>query len=179
VRRLASVLALTATLAFVAAGCGGTPPEEKWAGSVCSDIGDWKSQLQKSVDDVRNELQSPGAGTLAAINTEVQQAVDATNKLASELKALGPPDTESGAQAKQQVDALASQLEATVTKSKQAVESLPQGADASQIVQTLAPLAGSLQSLATKTSSTLESVQASGSKLKDGFDNADSCEQFR
>jgi hypothetical protein len=180
VTRFASVLALTATLAVVAAGCGGgASPEEKWADSVCTDIGDWKSQIQKSVSDVREQLQSPGTGTIAAIDAEIQEAVDATNQLASDLKALGAPDTESGAQAKQQVDALATQLDSTVTKTKQTVESLPDGASVSQVTQTLAPLLPSLQSLAVKVSSTLSSVQESGSELKDGFEKADSCEQFR
>jgi hypothetical protein len=95
------------------------------------------------------------------------------------LKARGAPDVESGDQAKQQLDALATQLDATVTQAKQTIENLPTGADAGEIVKKLAPLAPAIQSLVVKTSSTLDSVKTSGSKIKEGFDKADSCDEFR
>jgi hypothetical protein len=177
--RVLSVLALSATLAFVAAGCGGASAEEKWAGNVCTNIGDWKSELQTSVNGVRDKLQSPGAGTLSAINADVQNAVDATNKLASDLKATGPPDTEGGAQAKQQLNALASQLKTAVANAKQTLAGLPEGASLSETAQKLAPLAPALQSLTTSASKTIDSIKATSSKLKEGFDKADSCKQFR
>lgn len=179
-RILASVVAVSAVLAVVAAGCGSeTSPEEKWADSVCTDIGDWKDQVQQATDDITAELQAPEAGTLAAIDADVQTAVNATSQLADNLKALGAPDTESGTQAKQQVDALATELEGTVNEAKQTIDSLPTNADPTEIAKQLAPLAPSLQSLATKTSSTLAAVQEESDELKEGFDNADSCEQFR
>jgi hypothetical protein len=46
-------------------------------------------------------------------------------------------------------------------------------------VKKLTPLDTSLQSLAASTSTTLETIQAGGSDLKEGFDKAGSCEQFR
>src|SRR4029453_18758534 len=80
VRRVTPILVVSATLVVVAAGCGASP-EEKWFDSVCADIGDWKGQIQQSADDVREQLQSPRAGTLAAIDAEVRQAANATDKL--------------------------------------------------------------------------------------------------
>ena len=180
VRRLASVLALSATLAVFVAACGGDEsPEEEWAGSVCSEISDWKGQIEQSTDAVREELQAPEIGTLAAIDAEVQEAVAATDELAANLKTLVPPDTESGAEAKQELVALASQLEATAAQTKQTVDSVPEGADAAELAQKLAPLALTLQSLAVNASSTLASVKASGEKIEEGFEKADSCEEFR
>jgi ABC-type transporter Mla subunit MlaD len=166
-------------VAVVAVGCGGSSPEEEWAGSVCSDIGDWKSQVQKASEDVKTQLQSPQAGTLAAINTDVRSAVDATQQLATDLKATKPPDTEAGTQAKQQIDSLASQLETTVTSAKQTVASVPQEAGLVETARKLAPLASDLSSLLASASSTLSSVQAGASEIKDGFEKADSCKQFR
>jgi hypothetical protein len=179
VTRIASALVLAAAFAVVAAGCGGQSAEEKWAGNVCSDIGDWKSQIRKSANDARDKLQSPGAGTLTAVQADVQSAVEATNKLASNLRSLSPPNTDEGRQAKQQLDSLASQLKTSVAKARQAIGSLPKGADISTALQKLAPLATSLQSLSTSVSNTLQSVKATGSKIKDGFNKADSCKQFR
>lgn len=177
-RRVTPILVVSTTLAVVAAGCGASP-EQKWFDSVCADIGDWKGQIQQSADNVRGQLQSPRAGTLAAIDAEARQVVNATDKLAADLRALGPPDTESGAQAKKQLDALSSQLETTVAAWKQAVESVPLGGGAAETAQKLAPLASALQSLPTTASSTLTSIETNGKKLKEGFEKADSCEQFR
>jgi hypothetical protein len=179
VRLIVSALAVAA-IPFVVAGCGGgASAEEKWAETVCTDVSDWKNRLQQATDDISAELQSPGAGTLAAIEADVRKAVDATSELADELKALDAPKTESGAQAKQRLDALASQLEGTVNKARQTLETLPEGADVAATVEKLAPLAPALQSLALSTSSTLEAVKAQGADLKEGFDKADSCEELR
>jgi len=102
--RLAATLVLSATLAILGAGCGGsdTSAEEEWAGDVCSAVSDWEDQVKQSADDVTEQLKSPGTGTLAAIEADVQEAVDATDKLGDDLRELEPPDTEAGDQAKQQ-----------------------------------------------------------------------------
>src|SRR5213595_3404950 len=102
--------AVAAILVFAVVGCGGgQSAAEKWAASVCSDVSTWQSQVKQATDDIGAKLQSPGQGTLPAIKQDVRKAVDATGQLTDGLKALGKPDTDSGAQAKQQVDALASQ----------------------------------------------------------------------
>jgi hypothetical protein len=56
---------------------------------------------------------------------------------------------------------------------------VPEGASASQAAQALSSLAGDLRLLSQQVSSTLSSVEASSSKLKEGFDKAHSCKQFR
>jgi hypothetical protein len=179
VGRFAAAVALSAVLAAVAAGCGGSSPEEKWAGSVCSDVADWKSEVQKASDDVKTQLQSPQAGTLAAIDADVRSAVSATEQLATDLKATKPPDTDAGRQAKQEIDDLSNQLDATVAKAKQTVDGVPQGAGLTETVKALAPLASSLSSLAVAASSTLASVKATASEIKKGFEDADSCKEFQ
>lgn len=179
VRRISSFLALSATLAVVAACGSGASAEQKWADSVCTSVGTWKSQIQKSTDEIRQKVRSPGAGTLAAVQGDVQEAVDATQKLGTDLKALDAPNADSGAQAKQQLDSLADQLQTTASQAKQTVQGVPEGATLSQTIQQLPPLATALKSLGSSASSTLDSIQASSSKLKDGFQKADSCEQFR
>ena len=178
-RRFAAAVVLSAVLGIVVAGCGGSSPEEEWAGSVCSDVGDWKSQVQKASDDVKTQLQSPQAGTLAAIDADVRSAVSATEQVATKLKATKPPDTDAGTHAKQQIDSLASQLDTTVTEAKQTLDSVPEGASLTETVQKLAPLVPDLSSLLASASSTLSSVQSSASEIKDGFEKADSCDQFQ
>lgn len=180
-KRLGATLILTATLAFAAASCGGSEPSatEEWAGDVCSAVSDWQDQLEQSAADIREQVQSPGAGTLAAIESEIEEAVDASNELADDLKSLDPPDTETGDQTKQELDSLADQVEATVEKTKETIDSLPENAGLTKVAETVAPLLPSLQALVTNVSATLASIQERGSELKEGFDKADSCERYR
>jgi hypothetical protein len=177
VRLLISLIAALATVAVVA-GCGGASSEEKWAGSVCTDIANWQSQVKESTDDIKQQLQSPTTGTLGAVRTDIQSAVDATKELSTNLKGLDPPGGDAGAQAQQQLNAFIARVESTATQAKATVASVPEGASASEAIQSLAPLVPAVQSLATATSNTIQSVKASGEKIKEGFDKADSCKQF-
>jgi methyl-accepting chemotaxis protein len=178
-RRLAPALALSVALAVIAAGCGGgQSAEEKYADSVCTDISNWKGDVQQVANNVRDDVKSPQAGTLAAIDAEIQKAVTATRDLATNLRSLEPPNSDEGKQAKQQLETFSSQLESTVAQAKQTVDSVPAGASVSESLQKLAPLAPAVQDLSVQTSKTLESVKASGGKIKEGFDNADSCKKL-
>jgi methyl-accepting chemotaxis protein len=179
VKRFLPIVMLSAALAVLAAGCGGKSAEEKYADSVCTDIGSWKNTVQKSADEVRTQVQSPAAGTLAVIDSEIQKAVDATKSLASDLRGLEPPDSDEGRQARQELNTFAAQAETTVTKAKQTASSVPENADARQIASALAPLLPSVRSLASQASSTVQAVEQRGEKIKEGFEKADSCEQFR
>jgi septal ring factor EnvC (AmiA/AmiB activator) len=175
-----AVAVLAATIAFAAAGCGGNSSEsEKWAGSVCSTVSDWQGQIMQAADEVRTELQAPDTGSVAAIEAQIQSAVSATQKLSTDLKAIGAPDVDSGTQAKQQVDALASQLQSAVNIAKNAVDALPENAKVTDLAQKLLPLAPAIQSLATSTSNTVKAIQTSSDELKQGFEDADACRPYR
>jgi hypothetical protein len=179
-KALVTTLVLSAALASVAAGCGGgKSAEEEWAGSVCTDVATWKSQVETATSNITKALQSPGSGTRSTISAEVQSAVNATRQLATNLKGHKPPNTDEGNKAKQQIDSLTTNLQSTAAKAKQTVQSVPAGASASQALHALSSLATELQSLAQQVSSTLSSIETSSSKLKEGFDKAASCKQFR
>ena len=168
-------------LGIVAAGCGGNEAsaEEEWAGGVCSAVSDWQERIEQSAADISEQVRSPGADTLATIESEIQEGVDASKELADELKSLEPPDTEAGDQAQQELEGLADQVEATVDKTKETIDSLPENAGLKEVAQTVAPLLPSLQALATNVSVTIANVKERGSELKDGFDKADSCKKYR
>lgn len=179
VTRFVSVVAASAALGLVAAGCGGgASSEEKWADSVCTDVATWQTQVKQSASDVKAKLQSPQSGTLAAVRSDIQQAVDGTKQMATDLKALDPPGGDDGANAQQQLESYATQVQSTATQAKQTVASVPAGATASETVKALTPLAPTLQSLAVDTSTLFQSLKASSEKIKQGFDDADSCSQF-
>jgi septal ring factor EnvC (AmiA/AmiB activator) len=171
---------LATTLAFAAAGCGGDSSEaENWASSVCSTVSDWQGEIEQAAQEVQTELQSPDLSTVAAIETQIKSAVTATQKLSSDLKAIDAPDIDSGQQAKQQVDALASQLQSAVNIAKNTVDALPENPNLNELAQKLLPLAPAIQSLATSTSNTVKAIETSGDELKQGFEDADACKPYR
>jgi len=180
-RRVRLGIALLAlALSFAAAGCGGNSSEaEKWANSVCSTVSDWQGTIEQAAQDVQTELQSPSLSTVGAIETQIQSAVTATQKLSTDLKAIGAPDIDSGSQAKQQVDALASQLQSAVTIAKNTIDALPKDANLNELAQKLLPLAPAIQSLATSTSNTVKAIETSSDELKEGFKKADACKPYR
>ena len=179
VRFLASTAVMAATLSFLAAGCGSSASaEEKWADSVCTSVGNWQDKVKKSADDIKSKLQSPSVGVAAAIKEDVRSAVDATKGLVSDLKSNGPPNTEGSAEAKQQLDTFATQLQTSATKTGDALDSLSGSASLSELGAKLAPLAPQLEVLAASAKSTVNSLSASGTKLKEGFQDADSCNRY-
>ncbi len=179
VRSVAPAVAVAATLSFFAAGCGSSASaEEKWADSVCTSIANWQDKITKSADDIKSKLQSPSVGTSAAIKEDVRSAVDATKGLVSDLKGNGPPNTEGSTEAKQQLDTFATQLQTTATKTGDALDSLSGSTSLSELGAKLAPLAPQLEVLATSARSTVNSVSATGTKLKEGFQDADACNRY-
>jgi len=179
VKSLASAVAVAATLSVLAAGCGSSASaEEKWADSVCTSVGNWQDKVKKSADDIKSKLQSPSVGTSAAIKEDVRSAVDATEGLVSDLKANGPPNTEGSTEASQQLDTFATQLQTTATKTGNALDSLSGSTSLTELGAKLAPLAPQLQVLAASAKSTVNSISATGTKLKKGFQDADSCKRF-
>jgi methyl-accepting chemotaxis protein len=178
--RLAVILILSAAFAILAAGCGGdASAEEEWAGDVCSAVSDWQDEVEQTADDVREAVRSPGAGTLATIEAEMREIIDATDELGDDLRELEPPDSEAGDQAKQELETLAVQLEATATNMKETFDNLPEDASITQVADAVEPLIPTIQSLIGSASNTFDAVKESGSELEEGFDNADSCERYR
>jgi septal ring factor EnvC (AmiA/AmiB activator) len=172
---------LALTLAFAAAGCGSgdSSEAENWANSVCSTVSDWQGEIAQTAQEVQTELQSPSLGTVATIETQIQSAVTATQKLVTDLKAIDAPDIDSGTQAKQQVDALASQLQSALNIAKNTIDALPENANLQELAQKLLPLGPAIQSLGTSASNTVKAIETSGDELKEGFDSADACKQYR
>jgi hypothetical protein len=179
VRSLASAVAVAATLSFLAAGCGSSASaEENWADSVCTSVGNWQDKIKKSADDIKSKLQSPSVGTTAAIKDDVRSAVDATEGLVADLKGNGPPNTEGSTEAKQQLDTFATQLQTSATKTGEALDSLSGTTSLSELGAKLAPLAPQLEVLAASAKSTVNSLSATGTKLKEGFQDADACNRY-
>jgi len=175
-RAAAPLLALVGALALVAAGCGGKSSDEKandaYANSVCGAIASWETQVKSIASDLK------GGISQASLQSALTQAESATKTLATQVKAVPPPDTSDGTAAKQQVDQLSTDVTTTVNSAKSAVAQIPSDASAATIASTLAPLVPQVKSLASTAESTVNAVQDAGGSLSDAFKSSDSCKSL-
>ena len=119
-RRLVPLAAVLGALAFLAAGCGGDDDSSKttqWAGNLCSAMTTWTDSL----GDATSSLQSNGLSQ-ASIQSAVDDAKTATQTFVDDLKNLGAPDTQAGADAQDAVNELAADLDQDVTDARAAIE---------------------------------------------------------
>jgi hypothetical protein len=172
---------LFVALLVLAAGCGGSTPSasEQWAGDVCGPMDDWATQMETYSDDVRAAISSPSTDSITTIQTTIEKGARATNKLADDLKALGPPPTTSGQAVSSELDSFAAQLEQTVTEVQNQAKSIQSGATATEIGTAIGAIASGVSAAIAQGKSTFESLQETDSELKDAFDTADSCKQLK
>jgi hypothetical protein len=171
--RLLPVLALV--LAFVAAGCGGGDDEsatEQWAGDVCSAISEWTTSLREAADSV-----TAGGVGQNALQDAVADIKAATSTLADDLRGLGPPETDSGEQAKEALDELSTQIESDVDKIEDALEGVSSATEAVTAASTVSATLSSMATAVGAAFSQLEQLDAGG-ELEDAFRDASSCDEL-
>lgn len=177
-RGLLAVLVLAA--AIVAAGCGGDSSSDgtgtessataagDWANSVCQAFNDWNSSIIEAGQGIRDNPTEEG---IKGAGDEIRSA---TETLADDLRGLGRPDTESGQEAKDAIDQLATNLEASMQKITDAIDN---ASGTSGLVTAGTTIANTLTEMGNQVSTTgqqLESIDGQG-ELQDAFDQADSC----
>jgi phage-related protein len=179
-RALLAVLVLAA--AVVAAGCGGdggnsaggTATEssatavDAWANSVCEAFTTWQSSIQDAGQSVGDNPSEEG------IKTAGDQIKAATQTLADDLKGLGRPDTESGQQAKQAMDELATSLESSLQKITDAIDNASGTAGAVAAATAIGNDLVDMGNQVSTASQKLQDIDAQG-ELADAFAQADSC----
>jgi hypothetical protein len=174
-----ALIALALTLA--AAGCGGdggVTAEETWASDVCTSIAAWRTEVQTIATDAANAVTQPGA-TRADIEQAVQEGLDATRSVISELRATVPPDTPEGGMAKADVEQFIDDVSAASDEVETALAGLPASAGLAQVVAELGSLAVTLQATVAGGLRLVDELAALGGALKDGFENAESCQDLR
>jgi hypothetical protein len=179
-RFLLPLSALTLVLAFLAAGCGGgQSAEEKWANDVCTPINDWNKQIRELINDAKSAVSSPDASTIERLRTDAQKAVSATNTLKSDLRDLPPAPGENGQTARQNFTSFANQVSQTVDQLKTTVSNLSASSNLTQAATALSSAAGQLSTFSTQAKSAVSSAEQTSSKLRSGFEDADSCKDLR
>jgi phage-related protein len=179
-RSLLAVLILSA--AILAAGCGGgsssssgasgtessATAADDWANSVCGAFATWKNSIQDAGQGIKDNPSEEG------IKTAGEQIQSATQTLSDDLHGLGRPDTESGQQAKDTIDQLATNLDTSLQKINEAMDNASGTAGAVTAASTIGT---SLVTMADQVSTAfqqLQDIDAQG-ELQSAFESADSC----
>ncbi|HEY1316952.1 MAG TPA: hypothetical protein VGF10_07035 [Gaiella sp.] len=176
-RALAFVaVSLVAALSVAAAGCGGDDQSsaEQWADSVCTDLNTWADSITTTITGVMSQ----GLGvTRSDLRAAANQAQSATTRLVDDLRGIGPPDTDSGEQAQQELQQLGDSIEQHANKTRDLVE----GASGSGagLVATARSVLGEIGAAADQMKSALTSLQQAGDDIRDGIQSSDSCSQLR
>ena len=179
-RRLA--VAAVLALALAAAGCGGDDEDAggsaegdraptEWAETVCSSVATWTSTVRALPETLRGSLSAE------ALDDAVSDVREATDELIDSLRDAGRPDTDSGDEARDELNRLADDLRVQLDVITNAVE----GADTptetlGAVADATAALSGMGNSLTT-TLGDLEEIDASG-ELEDAFRDAEACDDL-
>ena len=179
-RALLAVLILSA--AIVAAGCGGgsssssgtsgtessATAADDWANSVCEAFVTWKNSITDAGQGIKDNPSEEG------IRTAGDEIQSATQTLADDLRGLGKPDTESGQQAKDTIDQLATNLDTSLQKISDAMDNASGAAGAVTAASTIGT---SLVEMGDHVSTAFQQLQDldAGGELQSAFEQADSC----
>jgi hypothetical protein len=176
VRNLAVAALLVASLALVAAGCGGksepkATPTGDWANSVCGALVTWTTTIKSLASSLKSNP------TKAGVQDAVDQAESATKTLSSSLKGLGKPDTDAGQQAKDDISQLADELTADVDKIQSSVKD---ASGAAGVLGAISTASATLQTMGQQVGATFSELQKLDAKgeLEQAFSNASSCKQL-
>jgi len=162
---------------LLASGCGKkeADPTTTWANDLCSSISTWEDSVTATASSVTS-----GNLSKAGLQSAANDAKAATTKLADDVKSLGAPPTDSGAQAKQELDQLSTEIQTGVQTVTEAAQS---ASGVNGILSAISVASSTLVTLNNEVSSTLNqlkslSTDASG-ELKDAFNKADACKNLK
>lgn len=175
-QKFAVAALLAASLALVAAGCGGksqpeATPTADWANSVCGALVTWTTTIKSLGSSLKANP------TKAGVQDAVDQAESATKTLSSSLKGLGKPDTQAGQQAKDDIGQLADELTADVDTIQSSVEG---ASGVAGVLTAISAASATLVTMGTQVSATFGQLQKLDAKgeLEQAFSQSASCKQL-
>lgn len=164
---------LALVLAAVAAGCGGDDEASAadWAGDVCSAFSDWTNSLESAAEPLRS-----GDISEDSIDDAVSDLADATEQFVDDIRGLGPPDTDAGEEAQEELDGLADDLSEGVDDIRETVDN----ASASGAAAALAEIGNTLTRMASEAQSAFSRIEGleAADELESAFRDAPECEEL-
>ncbi len=176
-RLRATLVVATAGIALIVAGCGGsdessTSAAEEWAGGLCTALTEWTDTITATGES----LGDPTSLSIDSVKEAFGEAVDATNALVDDVRALGAPDTESGAEAQDALESTADALADDVADLEAQLDEADDGV--AGLLATVTAISGTLSGMSTVVSdlfSTLGELDAEA-ELEQAFTDADACQ---
>ena len=182
-RRHFARLALVAALAL-ATGCGGSAGElqpqpqqsspEAWADDVCSTVATWKGAIEHS----QLLLSDPARLSPKLVRHALDFAADATRAFITDLQKLGPPDTEAGQAAEEQLTTLSGQLQEQADVVTGTLEK--SSANLQELLAQLSAVTGALSTMVTDASTAVDNIrQLDGAdELESAFKDSPTCQKL-
>ena len=173
--RRALLPTVAALLALAAAGCGGSSDDksnEAYANSVCGAISSWETQIKSIATDFS------GGVSKDSLQSKITEAESATKALATQIKAVPPPNSSQGQAAKQQLDQLSTDITATVSAVTSAADQIQADATAATLSAQIAVLTPQIKNLATESEAAVTSLKSAGGSLASAFKSADACQSL-
>jgi hypothetical protein len=170
------LLALVAAVAVIATACGKSSKPEtaaEWASGFCSDVTTWRDSVTSAAAPLKN-----GNISKDSVQTAFNDFKSATDTFVSDVKKLGKPATQAGAQAKQAVDQLSTQIDDGVNTIKSATSGV---SDVSGALAAASTVSGALTTMRNDVKTTYQNLQQidKGGELTTAFTNAASCQALK
>lgn len=170
---LAAVLVVLASALAAGCGDGESDAARQWADSVCSSIGDWRSDIQANVEELQRD---PGAISADSLRAAADESLQSTQALLDAVRELGAPETESGEQARDELEQLLQSLEERAGRVRDAAAAAEEGI--AQVLLTVAAISTEIQGAADDARGTIRELQElePGSELAEAFRDEDACQ---
>jgi len=176
--KLVALVLCVASLALVAAGCGGDDSSEasaaaEWADEFCTITREWGDELQRIGDEV-GDLQSLSSDAIREAGEEADAATDA---YVEDVRALGRPETESGQEVEDSLETLADEIEAESAEIEDAIED---ASGITGIATTAREISTSLVAMFTALEQALEALEAADvdGELETALGESDACDDL-
>jgi hypothetical protein len=157
----------------------GQPSATTWADSVCTSFTSWRASIT-AVADVSGDTLTP-----ESLQQSLADAATATETLVDELRALGPPDLDSGDDLKQQLDSAAAGIESSFDTLRQGAEAAAEADSPADFIAALTSLGPQFQALLDTISTTVDDLENANvsadakAELQQAFESSSSCQQLR
>ena len=171
--RVLALAGVVFVLVLAAAGCGGgsEPPAQAWADGVCGRINDWEQEL-------RDIVAAQGSGSVTERAREkVDKAASATDDLLNDLQKVGAPNTDSGEEAKAEVEALAQSTKDRIDRIRTQAENAQGTSDVLQLAADVSAEFDAAREEARTTFDKISNLDPSG-ELRDGIESSEACDQL-
>ena len=169
---------LLAVLALSAAGCGGDDEPEAagvdaWADGFCTSVSTWRNELQQIGDSISD----PSLLSVDALKEAGEDASAATDAFVEDVRDLGEPDTESGAEIDSSVETLTDTLETQKDDLSEAVEGVE---DLTDLPSAISAIGSALTAMANAFQTTLDAIRSEnvGDEVHTAFESSAACDDL-